>query len=86
MSIQNRVGYVSTFVITLCLLIIPHIAQAQIPQTLSYQGVLTDDLGNPVADGTYDLGFSLYDALTGGTALWFETQSVRLQVVFSLPS
>ena len=48
---------------------------SQIPQTISYQGVLTDDSGNPVPDGSYNLGFKLYASLTGGTALWSENQS-----------
>jgi len=48
---------------------------AQIPQTISYQGVLTDASGNPVPDGNYNLGFKLYDAAIGGTALWSESQS-----------
>ncbi len=48
---------------------------SQIPQTISYQGVLTDGTGNNVADGPYDLSFSLYDAATGGVALWSESHS-----------
>ncbi|MBN2088312.1 hypothetical protein JW964_01805 [candidate division KSB1 bacterium] len=48
---------------------------AQIPQTISYQGVLTDATGNPVLDGSYNLGFKLYASLTGETALWSENQS-----------
>ena len=43
---------------------------AQIPQTMSYQGLLTDTAGNPVADGPVDLTFKLYDAATDGTLLW----------------
>lgn len=43
--------------------------QAQIPENLSYQGVLKDDQGNLV-DGTRDLTFKLYDSDTGGTPLW----------------
>ena len=49
---------------------------AQIPQTMSYQGLLTDAAGNPVADGPVDLTFKLYDAATDGTLLWEETQQV----------
>ncbi|MBC7186049.1 MAG: hypothetical protein H5U38_03340, partial [Calditrichaeota bacterium] len=52
------------------------VGQAQIPQTMSYQGLLTDASGNPVPDGTYALTFRLYDVPTGGTALWTETQPV----------
>ncbi len=45
-------------------------AFAQIPQTMSYQGLLTDAAGIPVADGPVDLTFKLYDAATDGTLLW----------------
>jgi hypothetical protein len=49
---------------------------AAVPQTISYQGVLRDAGGNPVADGVYSVTFRLYDVSTGGTALWSETQTV----------
>ncbi len=49
---------------------------SQIPQTISYQGILTDRDGNPVVDGNRQLTFRLYAAATGGTALWEETQQV----------
>jgi len=48
---------------------------AQIPQTISYQGILTDDSSVVVPDGTYSLTFSFYDIDTGGTALWSETHA-----------
>ncbi len=41
-----------------------------IPQTLSYQGILTDGNGNPVPDGNYNVTFSFYNVATGGTALF----------------
>ncbi len=51
---------------------------AQIPQTMSYQGVLTDANGAAVADGQVNLTFKLYDAATDGTMLWEETQQVQV--------
>ncbi|NUM76187.1 hypothetical protein HUU40_17620 [candidate division KSB1 bacterium] len=54
-------------------------AQAQIPETLTYQGVLTDASGKALSDGSYNLTFKLYDAATGGTALWTETQTVEVK-------
>ncbi|MDZ7338121.1 MAG: hypothetical protein ONB30_06260 [candidate division KSB1 bacterium] len=54
------------------------IAWGQIPQTISYQGVLTDATGAVLPDGNYNLTFRLYDAATGGTALWSEGQLVAL--------
>ena len=50
---------------------------AQIPRTLSYQGVLTDSLGSPKPDGTYGFTFRLYSAESGGSALWTESKSLE---------
>jgi hypothetical protein len=50
-------------------------ARATVPSTTSYQGVLTDNSGNLVADGPYNLVFRMYDVASGGLALWTETQS-----------
>jgi len=52
---------------------------AQIPRTLSYQGVLTDTLGNPRPDGTVSFTFSLYDTSTGGIAIWTETKNLQVR-------
>lgn len=41
---------------------------AQIPATLSYQGLLTDSNGTPVPDGTHTILVKFYDASEGGTA------------------
>lgn len=38
--------------------------------SISYQGQLTDGLGNPVADSTYSIMFTIYDRPVGGTELW----------------
>lgn len=51
----------------------------QVPQTISYQGVLTDTSGTVVPDGDYNLTFRLYDVASGGTALWTEGQLVAVQ-------
>ena len=50
------------------------IAAAQVPETISYQGYLTDAEDAPM-EAAVDLTFRLYDAATGGSALWTETQS-----------
>ena len=62
----------------LILFLAPSEARAQVPQTLSYQGVLTNANGNVVADGDYTLTVTLYDAATDGTALWTETQTTTV--------
>ena len=46
---------------------------------IGYQGVLTDAMGTPLSDGSHSLSFSLFDAATGGVALWSETQTVTTQ-------
>ncbi len=49
---------------------------AGVPQTINYQGRLTDPTGAPVADSIYGIAFSIYDMSTGGALLWTETQNV----------
>ncbi len=44
---------------------------------MSYQGRLTDAAGKPL-DGTYQFQFRLFDALTGGTELYTETESITV--------
>jgi len=51
---------------------------AQVPQTISYRGILTNTDGNPVANGNANLTFKLYEFNTGGTPIWQETQEVAL--------
>lgn len=48
-----------------------------IPRLLSYQGKLTDNLGNPVADTVYAVRFRLYAQAAGGAHFWEENQQVR---------
>lgn len=57
------------------LMAIPLAATAQIPHTLSYQGILTDSTGTPKPDGTYNFTFRLYAVPSGGSAIWGETKS-----------
>jgi len=58
-------------------LIFAGILSAQIPKTISYQGLLTDAGGNPV-NGSQTILFKLYDVETGGTELWQETQNITV--------
>ncbi|MCH7675354.1 hypothetical protein IH879_10435, partial [candidate division KSB1 bacterium] len=60
----------------LCFTIFATFAFAQAPQTLTYQGKLTDASGNAI-DGFVELNFKLYDALSGGNLLWQESQQVE---------
>lgn len=71
---MKRVTFIS-FLILLFVLIIP--CEAQIPRTISYQGVLTDNQGNPKPDASYSFTFLLYDSQTASPALWSETKSLQ---------
>jgi hypothetical protein len=68
----------TSLVSIILLLLFLNISFSQIPQTLSYQGVLTDASGIPVTDGDYTLTFRLYESETGGTAIWTEGQTITL--------
>ncbi|TAK61158.1 MAG: hypothetical protein EPO24_06000 [Bacteroidetes bacterium] len=61
----------------LCMCIVTINVNAQIPNKINYQGLLTSG-GVPVTDGSYTLQFTLYDSLSGGASLWTETQSVTV--------
>jgi hypothetical protein len=47
---------------------------AGIPKMINYQGMLTDNSGTPL-NGSYNIGFKIYNAESGGTERWEETQS-----------
>lgn len=57
----------------------------EIPQAIAYQGYLTNTDGD-AANGNAPVIFRLYDQITGGAALWQETQSnvVFVDGVFSV--
>src|SRR6266446_6722194 len=56
------------------LFLLSGLVSAQVPQTLSYQGFLASG-GIPVPDGKYSLTFRLFDVLSGGSALWTESDT-----------
>ncbi|MCI0330449.1 MAG: tail fiber domain-containing protein [candidate division Zixibacteria bacterium] len=49
---------------------------AAVPQLINFQGVLRDGSGNPVANGSYSVIFTIYDDPAAGNVLWAETTSV----------
>lgn len=50
---------------------------AQVPKTLNFQGVLINpSSGDPVADASYSFTFQIWDAVSAGTSLWTESQSL----------
>ena len=54
------------------------ILHAQVPEKLSYQALLTDSEGNPVATGNHVMTFHLYTAPTAADPVWSESQSVAV--------
>jgi hypothetical protein len=61
-------------IVTLGLGIIGAPVLADVPHTMSYQGLLLGPSGSAVPDGNYSLTFKLYSTSSGGSALWSETQ------------
>src|SRR5438477_10018650 len=52
------------------------VALAQIPRTISFQGLLIDPAtSKPVANGPHTIKLTIYDAANAGTALFSESQS-----------
>ncbi len=73
-----------SFVLLGCLFAL-HIASAQAPRTISYQGVITDAAGTPISDGQHQIKIALYESKTSLTPLYSETLSVPVkQGVFNL--
>ena len=60
----------------LIVMLLASAAFAAVPKTLSYQGMLRDNDGNIVPDGTYDAVFRIYAVATGGTVRWSEPDTV----------
>ena len=66
------------FWVLVCCLLVSQLALAEVPRTISYQGVLRDSDGTVVADGPYGMTFRLYDTETGDIELWSEPQTVTV--------
>ncbi len=66
----------STVIVLLCLsaAIVTIVTASSNSRVIPFQGLLTDGTGTPVADGTYDLTFTLYGASDAVVPLegWFE--------------
>jgi len=70
-----------------CLAYAPY---AGVPHLVNYQGMLTDNEGNPL-NGLHDLTFKIYAVPSGGTALWStshndeDIQDGLFSVILSIP-
>ena len=68
-----KIAYV--FIVSILLI---NVVFCQIPRTISYQGVLTDNSGNPKPDGDYKITFSFYETESGGDPIWTETKNLQI--------
>ena len=59
------------------LLVLAAQSLADVPDTLNYQGYLTDPAGVAI-DGTLDITFRIYDQASGGVPLYEEPQTVAI--------
>jgi hypothetical protein len=67
-KMYNRI--VVTTVLALLLIGSAWLNGAGVPETINYQGVLTNPSGDPVPDGNYQVVFRICDAAVSGTELW----------------
>ncbi len=64
------------FVVLIAGLVIASVSvSAQVPRTISYQGILADSQGNFLPDGVHSITVRLYPTLTGGTPAFVETHA-----------
>jgi hypothetical protein len=81
MKPKTLATFASLFGLAAILVLLPSasgaVAQELAPagETISYSGSLSNDAGQPVADGAYAFSFALYDAAQDGTLLWSEAQA-----------
>ncbi len=63
---KQKLIYISFFLLLSGSFLLAQTVLAQIPQTISYQGVLINAAGAVVEDGQYMMTFRLYDVNEGG--------------------
>lgn len=73
-----KAGRVTTVMAMVALMSLAATAMGQIPQRINYQCILTNDSGEFLPHGEYQIRFAIYDAATGGSTLWSETQMVQV--------
>ncbi|MDH3889583.1 MAG: hypothetical protein OEV49_00740 [candidate division Zixibacteria bacterium] len=71
-----RAVLTTRYIAALAILLMTTAVSAAVPTTMNYQGRLTDDTGDPVADGDYSVTFTIYDSFEAGADLWTETRTV----------
>lgn len=76
---NRQTGRLLVLALPFALLILTACAAPKLVPTFSHQGRLLDETGNPVADGSYDVLYSIYNVETGGTAVYTDTQSISVE-------
>ncbi len=66
-------------ILFLLIVLITVTSSAQIPRVLSYQGMLTDSIGNPKPDGAYMITFRLYELNESGSEIWSEQKTLQVK-------
>jgi hypothetical protein len=51
---------------------------SQVPKRISLQSMVRNFDGTTISDGEYSITFKIYDAETGGSELWSETQTINV--------
>jgi hypothetical protein len=54
------------------------VSTSEIPRKINYQGRLTDSATGQPLPGYHDLGFRIFDAASGGNALWAEVHAMTV--------
>ena len=76
-------SYVRSIVLTLLISAVwAGSAIGQVPSTIAFQGLMTDENGVPLPSGDYSITFRIYSVETAGAALWteIERESVNAEV------
>lgn len=68
----------SLILLVFCILI-PILLHTQLPNTISYQGVLQSADGILIEDGNYEINFTLFNDAINGDELWSESQNVDIR-------
>jgi len=76
---MKQMNVVTTIMVLLLLVLLPFASYAQVPGQINFQGQLTDNLGDRVADDYYEMNFSLYHVSSGGTPFWDEVQTILVE-------
>ena len=74
-QVQNMKKLTSLILLLNSIVIISSVANAQAPQSIPYQAVARDSIGNPIANQNISLRFSVHDATANGTVVYRETHN-----------